>query len=57
MKKGFAVLLLFLALAPSAFAQADSVRLDQILEKQDQILKALAEIKAELEIVKIRATR
>ncbi len=58
MKKGLAAILLFLVLAPSAFAEEVSVRkLDQILENQTEILKQLAEIKSELEIVKVRATR
>ena len=57
MKKGLAALLFFLALAPSVFAQEVSVRkLDQILENQTEILKQLAEIKSELQIVKVRAT-
>ena len=34
-----------------------SNKVDQILQKQDQILAALADIKRELEIVKVRATK
>ena len=57
MKKMLVVLLLFLALAPSAFAQAESGKLDQILEKQDRILRTLEEIKSELQVVKVRSTK
>ena len=57
MKKGLAAFLLFLTLAPSAFAQADPAKLDQVLEKQEQILRALAEIKSELQVIKVRATK
>ncbi|MGH7198108.1 MAG: hypothetical protein ACREH5_05155 [Candidatus Omnitrophota bacterium] len=57
MKKGLAAFLLFLMLVPSAFAEADPAKLDQILEKQEQILKELAAIREELQVVKIRSTR
>ena len=57
MKKMLVVLLLFLALAPSASAQAESGKLDQILEKQDRILRTLEEIKSELQVVKVRSTK
>jgi hypothetical protein len=58
MKKGLVTLLFFLALVPRAFAEEVSARkLDQVLENQTEILKRLAEIKSELEVVKVRATR
>jgi hypothetical protein len=56
MKKGLAVFLLLLTLAPNAYAVTEG-KLDQILEKQDRILKALDEIKSELQVVKVRATK
>ena len=34
----------------------NNVKLDQVLQKQDEILKTLAEIKDELQVVKIRAS-
>ncbi len=33
-----------------------NAKLDQVLQKQDEILKALSEIKEELQVVKIRAS-
>ncbi len=59
MKKWLWVLLGFslLAVAPPALADDEVMtKLKTIAEKQDKILSELAEIKSELNIVKIRAT-
>ncbi len=41
----------------TAKAEGDSVKLDQVIRSQNQILTKLDEIKAELAIVKVRASQ
>jgi hypothetical protein len=62
--KKWVIVALFLAFVSAfscrtVFAQGEmpSNKVDQILQKQDQILAALADIKSELQIVKVRATK
>ncbi len=57
----FAILFLFAAIAP-AYSESDaaallSKKMDQVLENQKLILQTLEELKQELHIVKLRATR
>lgn len=57
MKKA-AVFVALLALAPVAPARANvEQKLDQLIEKQNQILQKLDEMKLELQVVKVRATQ
>ena len=43
--------------ASAEFEMIDDEKVSEIIQKQDEILQALAEIKAELEVVKIRASQ
>ena len=43
--------------ASAEFEIIDDEKVSEIIQKQDEILQALAEIKAELEVVKIRASQ
>ncbi len=61
MKRLILLALFFLAMltgSVNAFAEAEgSAKLDQVIQGQNQILAKLDEIKAELAIVKVRASQ
>ena len=40
----------------TVFANADSAKLDEVVQNQKKILTALDEIKAELQVIKVRSS-
>lgn len=62
MRRGTLLTVVFLSTLvffPSQAWSNDAIqnqKLDQVLQKQDEILKALSDLKEELQVVKVRAT-